>query len=80
MTRSIFGREIKSTFGLNTKPTEQEIDDFFSVIGFNDGFKNNFALQYHHQRKVYHQRWVSAMKSTKIRLLHINGPSDPIRF
>ena len=44
MTRTIFGKAMKDTFGVNTQPTEQELDDFYSVVGFNDGFKNNFAI------------------------------------
>eukprot|EP01091_Cochliopodium_minus_P017474 TRINITY_DN6861_c0_g1_i2.p1 TRINITY_DN6861_c0_g1~~TRINITY_DN6861_c0_g1_i2.p1 ORF type:complete len:335 (-),score=75.56 TRINITY_DN6861_c0_g1_i2:75-1004(-) len=77
--KSSFFVSMRKTFGSKTQPTEQELEDMFSVISFNHGFKTLHNLnQYHHERKIFHKRWISSIKSTNVKLLHINGPSDPI--
>ena len=74
-----FRRNFSSVFGEQTKPSEQELQDFWTLINVNDGkhlFHN--LITYINDRRQHRERWVSAMQQSTIPLAVINGSVDPV--
>jgi pimeloyl-ACP methyl ester carboxylesterase len=74
-----FGRNFSSVFGLQTKPSNQELEDFWWLINVNDGqhvFHN--AITYIRDRLEHRERWVAAMQQSTIPVAVINGSVDPV--
>jgi len=62
-----------------TKPTEQEMDQFYRLITYNDGKAIVHKLmRYINDRKDNAKRWKSALTEASIPLQFINGPLDPV--
>jgi len=61
------------------KPTDQEIDQFYSLVTHNDG-KNIFykLIRYINDRRDNAKRWKDALLEATIPLQLINGPLDPV--
>ncbi|XP_033095816.1 mesoderm-specific transcript homolog protein-like isoform X1 [Anneissia japonica] len=75
----VFRKSISDVFGEYTKPSEQDIVDFWSGIRWNDGYMVSAGLlQYINQRHANRDRWVHVLQATRIPLHLIYGPSDPI--
>ncbi|MFA5676911.1 MAG: alpha/beta hydrolase [Pseudomonas sp.] len=79
-----FNRErMKATFsrifGINTQPTEQELDAFWTMIETHDGpAVMHKLIRYMAERPVHRERWVSAMQNTAVPMRVIDGAADPI--
>ena len=74
-----FKKSFSHVFGQNSKPTEQELTDFWEIINFNDGkhvFHN--LITYMRDRKTHRQRWLSALQQSPLPLALINGSVDPV--
>jgi len=74
-----FCRNFSSVFGEDSKPSEQELQDFWWLINFNDGkhlFHN--LITYMSDRIQHRERWVSALQKSTIPLALINGSVDPV--
>ena len=74
-----FGRNFSSVFGLQTKPSNQKLEDFWWLINVNDGkhvFHN--AITYIRDRLEHRERWVAAMQQSTIPVAVINGSVDPV--
>lgn len=61
-------------FGLQTKPSNQELENFWWLININDGkhvFHN--VITYIHGRLEHREHWVVAMQQSTIPMAVING-------
>lgn len=68
----------RSVFGINTQPSQELIDDFWEILNYNQGKRLAWKIGRLVFDKVrYQQRWISAMKSTRVKMCFINGPADP---
>ncbi|XP_071961698.1 mesoderm-specific transcript homolog protein-like [Antedon mediterranea] len=75
----IFKQSFSDVFGENTKPSEEELADFWSANIWNDGYLVTAdLLQYINQRHANRDRWVHVLQNTTVPLHLIYGPSDPI--
>ena len=76
---SKFKRSLASIFGEQTKPTEEELDDFLAVFKFNDGRRIAHKLiRYMRERAKYRDRWVGALQNMKVPFKFINGSADQV--
>jgi pimeloyl-ACP methyl ester carboxylesterase len=76
---SKFCNNFSSVFGQQTKPSEQQLKDFWWLINFNKGkhiFHN--LITYMRDRRQHRQRWVTALQQSTIPLALINGSVDPV--
>ncbi|MEB0044304.1 MULTISPECIES: alpha/beta hydrolase [unclassified Pseudomonas] len=78
-TRDRLVKNFGQIFGPKTRPTESELDDFWSLIDSNHGPRIMHKLiGYIPERRVQRDRWVSAMQRCKVPLRVIDGEVDPI--
>ena len=76
--KSSLRRTFNNIFG-EKKATEQEIDEFWSLIEFNNGRKvMPFVIRYLHEREKKQIRWENALAECPVPLKLINGIEDPI--
>ena len=76
---SKFSKNFSSVFGPQSKPLEQDLENFWWLINVNNGkhiFHN--LITYMRDRIEHRERWVSALKKSTIPLAVINGSVDPI--
>jgi pimeloyl-ACP methyl ester carboxylesterase len=79
LTKSQLRRNFHAIFGAETPPSEAEIDEFFSLIDYNNGkYVMHLLIRYMRERVQQRERWVGALQQTSVPLLHINGNADPI--
>jgi pimeloyl-ACP methyl ester carboxylesterase len=74
-----FCRNFSSVFGTKSKPSEEELENFWWLININNGkhiFHN--LITYIRDRLEHRERWVSAMQQSTIPLGLINGSVDPV--
>ena len=74
-----FSKNFSSVFGPQTKPSNQELENFWWLININDGkhvFHN--VITYINDRVEHRARWVSALQISTIPLAIINGSVDPV--
>ncbi|XP_033647856.1 mesoderm-specific transcript protein-like isoform X2 [Asterias rubens] len=75
----IFKKSFGEVFGKRTQPTDDEFQDHWALIRWNDGdLIIDEQIQYLPQRFANRDKWVGALQETKIPLHLIFGPSDPI--
>lgn len=66
-------------FGINTRPSESEMDAFWTMIATNNGPAIMHRLiRYMAERPVHRDRWVAAMQNTSVPMRVIDGAQDPI--
>jgi pimeloyl-ACP methyl ester carboxylesterase len=66
-------------FGPDTRPSESEMDDFWSLIASNDGQRVIHRLiNYIPERVALRDRWVGAMQRGEVPLRLIVGAVDPV--
>lgn len=66
-------------FGPQSRPTESEMDDFWSLIETNQGTRIMHKLiNYIPERRVQRERWVDAMQRGEVPLRVIDGEVDPV--
>ena len=79
MNRKRFGKSLAKVFGPNTKPSDQELDDYWWLITRRSGQKRfHKLLHYIQDRKTYEERWGGALKMAQERIGYINGALDPV--
>lgn len=77
--RGSLDRDFSRIFGLDTRPSESELDDFWSLIAANRGHHLLHRLiSYVPERRVQRDRWVKAMQQSRVPMRFINGAADPI--
>ena len=78
-TRDALVKSFRQIFGPQTRPTESELDDFWSLVDSNRGPRIMHKLiSYIPERRVQRDRWVMAMQRGEIPLRVIDGEVDPI--
>lgn len=78
-TQRSFDKSFSRVFGEQTKPSKAELDSFWALINHNNGrhiFHN--LISYMSDRIEHRERWVKALKETKVPLALINGSVDPV--
>lgn len=79
MNYRTFRKALCECFGSKTQPTEEDLNDHWALIRYNDGHLVQYGLiQYIHERFANRERWVGALQETKLPLHLIYGPSDPV--
>jgi|TARA_B110000027_G_scaffold52314_1_gene57042 pimeloyl-ACP methyl ester carboxylesterase len=76
---SKFSKNFSSVFGPQSKPLEQDLENFWWLINVNNGkhiFHN--LITYMRDRIEHRERWVSALQKSTIPLAVINGSVDPV--
>lgn len=77
--RAKLAANFAKVFGPRTRPSEEELDCFWSLIAYNEGPKVMHRLiHYILDRREHRERWVGAMQRTSVPLRLIDGPVDPI--
>ncbi|WP_454564876.1 alpha/beta fold hydrolase [Pseudomonas sp. AIG] len=78
-TRDALVKSFRQIFGPQTRPSESELDDFWSLVDSNRGPRIMHKLiSYIPERRVQRDRWVMAMQRGEIPLRVIDGEVDPI--
>ncbi|WP_236195821.1 alpha/beta fold hydrolase [Pseudomonas glycinae] len=78
-TRDALVKSFQQIFGPDTRPSESEMDDFWSLIECNCGQRVMHKLiHYIPERRVQRDRWVAAMQRGEVPLRVIDGEVDPI--
>ena len=79
LNKNAIRKSMHNIFGSNTPPSDQDIDDFWTLISANNGHKHmHLLLDYMKQRKQYRERWVSALQNANAPLRLTAGMADPI--
>ena len=79
LRREGFGKSFSSLFGPDTKPSERELDEFWSLLARQDGNRIfHKLLHYIGDRREHEDRWVGALKFAEKRIGLINGAFDPV--
>jgi len=72
-------RSFKAIFGPDMQASEQELEEFWSLIDYNNGKGVIHKLiWYMKERETYQKRWLSALVDAKVPLRLIDGAFDPI--
>ena len=74
-----FQRAMCRMFGADTQPDAQDLADFWSLIQHNNGrhvFHN--LITYMRDRRQHRERWVDAIKQSRLPVALINGSADPV--
>ncbi|MCF5704314.1 alpha/beta fold hydrolase [Pseudomonas syringae] len=78
-TRDALVKSFRQIFGPQTRPSESEMDDFWSLVDSNRGPRIMHKLiNYIPERRVQRDRWLAAMQRGEIPLRLIDGEVDPI--
>ena len=79
LNKNAIRKSMHNIFGSNTPPSDQDIDDFWTLISTNNGHQHmHLLLDYMKQRKQYRERWVSALQNANAPLRLTAGMADPI--
>lgn len=74
-----FDRSFRKVFGAGTRPTEEQLEQFWYLINLKGGrhiFHN--LITYMSDRLEHRERWVSALIVSQVPLALINGSADPV--
>jgi pimeloyl-ACP methyl ester carboxylesterase len=78
LPRRVLERAIDELFGPNTKPSPRMHELFQQILEFNDGKRVSHKVgRFINDRYVHRNRWVRAMRQTKVPMRFIDGPADP---
>jgi pimeloyl-ACP methyl ester carboxylesterase len=74
-----FEKSFSSVFGPRTRPTRDELREFWQLLTHADG-KRHFYRLFHYipERRLQRERWVGALVKSTVPLRLINGPADPV--
>ncbi|NER18192.1 alpha/beta fold hydrolase [Spongiivirga citrea] len=79
LNKSKLRKSFQNIFGSKTQPTEQEIDEFYSLMEYNRGkYVFHKLIRYMAERVEYRDRWVGALQHCPVPLELIDGNEDPI--
>lgn len=79
MNRRRFGAAFSDIFGLEARPTEAELDQYWKLIAHNDGHRiAHKLLHYIAERQQHRERWVGALQATTVPIKLICGGADPV--
>lgn len=74
-----FARSLGSLFGAATKPTADELHDFWTLARREGGTRiSHLLIGYMEERRRHRERWVGALVHAKVPLRVIDGSADPV--
>ena len=77
--RDTLDQEFGRLFGPHTRPSESQLDDFWSLITAANGHHLlNRLIGFIPERLALRDRWVRAMQETEVAIRFINGAADPV--
>jgi pimeloyl-ACP methyl ester carboxylesterase len=78
LTRKSLGKSFNAIFG-ETKPSEEELDAFFTLFDRDGGRRNLHRLIHYMTDRIEHrERWVDALRQAVCPIGIINGSVDPV--
>lgn len=78
-TKRKLQQNFERIFGPYSKPTVQDIDNFWTLMTHNNGKRVfHLLIRYMKERQTYRSRWVGALAQSNIPIRLINGAEDPI--
>lgn len=78
-TFGMFKQTFKKIFGPNTQASLKELEDLWYLMNYKKGMQIfHLLIRYMQDRIDHEQRFLKALKETKIPLRLINGTYDPI--
>jgi len=78
-SRRAFGSGFSAIFGPRTKPSEAELDEFWTLLTHDGGHRIGHKLiRYMEERRTHRERWVGALQRTAVPRRLIDGPEDPV--
>ncbi|MFM1729893.1 alpha/beta hydrolase [Prescottella soli] len=79
LTERAFVRSLAAVFGPQTRPTSQEMHQFWRLFSHDGGYRNGHRLARGITERVENrQRWVGALQRKGVPVRVIDGPLDPI--
>jgi pimeloyl-ACP methyl ester carboxylesterase len=76
---AVFKKNLSKVFGLATRPTETELDDYLTLFKHNDGKRIAHRLiRYMTERAKYRERWLTSLRQMTQPFRFINGLADPV--
>jgi pimeloyl-ACP methyl ester carboxylesterase len=74
-----FSKSFPAIFGPDTKPSEEQLRDYWAMISHNDGNRRfHLLLRYMHERTANRERWIGTLQGAEDRIGLINGALDPV--
>lgn len=74
-----FARSFSAIFGPRTRPSAEELCDFWTLVSRDGGARIMHRLiRYIPERLAFRARWVGALQRTSLPLRLIDGPEDPV--
>jgi pimeloyl-ACP methyl ester carboxylesterase len=78
VVRAVRRRALAELFGPDTRPSAQEFQRFDQIMDYKDGVRVIHQVGRFIVDRLHHRdRWVAAMRTTKVPMRLINGPFDP---
>lgn len=78
-SRRSFDRSFSAVFGEHTKPSAEELSDFWRIINYNEGkLVFHRLIHYMTDRTQHRERWVRALRDSAVPIGIINGSADPV--
>ena len=78
LSQRVLERTINELFGPHTQPSPRMHDLFNQILDYNDGKRVTHKVgRFVNDRYLYRNRWVRAMRQTKVPMRLIDGPADP---
>lgn len=79
LTRRVFDYNFSKIFGPNSKPSAEELDDFWQLLVYNNGRGILHQLtHYMDERRCHRNRWVGALVDAPQPMRLISGTADPV--
>ena len=79
LTRRSFERSFIKLFGSKSRPDQQDLDDFWHLITYNNGRGILHQLiHFMEERRCHRHRWVSALQNARQPMRLISGVADPV--
>ncbi|MFL5820048.1 MAG: alpha/beta fold hydrolase [Solirubrobacteraceae bacterium] len=78
LSNAVLDKAVAELFGPRTKPSSRLLEQFHQIMDYNDGRRvthkvGRFVLD----RSAHRNRWVGAMRDTRVPMRLIDGPRDP---
>jgi len=74
-----FHRQMRAVFGPHTQPDYDELHEYWTLLGANEGLALAHRLiRYIRDRRRHRERWVQALRTAAIPIQLINGSMDPV--
>jgi pimeloyl-ACP methyl ester carboxylesterase len=78
MSRNSVSKATAEVFGINTKPSEELLNNCWDILNYNNGKSIAYLIgRLVFAKDKHQQRWIAAMQQTEIPMCFINGPADP---